>query len=274
MSRAIRMRAAIAVGVVFAMFLGGWIAVAQWSHPGYRHTETGELQRDTEGRLVPAGVVLVPGPIAVVEELYNLFAVRKFHVDVYLSVKRVTLGLGSSLLPGFVLGVILGLAPRSRAAVGPLFAFIQYIPPVAFVPMLILWFGIGLSQQVALLFIGTFFYFTVMVAESVAGVPSSYHDAARTLGTGRAGRVFRVAIPHSMPDVIQHARVMVGIAWTYLTVVEIVSADAGIGSVIINSQRYLQTPRVFAGLITIGALGILSDLLLRGLSRLLCRWKH
>jgi NitT/TauT family transport system permease protein len=80
-------------------------------------------------------------------------------------------------------------------------------------------------------------------------------------------------IPFCLPDFIKHVRVMVGIAWTYLTVVEMVSADTGIGSVIINSQRYLLTARVLAGLVTIGALGILFDLALRGLSRLLCRWK-
>lgn len=274
MRTAIRGRAAAAIAGVFALFVLGWVAAAEWSHPGYRTTDDGAVVRDEDGRPLPAGVVLVPGPLAVAEDLYRLFAVRKFHTDVYLSVKRITLGLLASLIPGFALGVALGLVPRLREAVAPLFAFIQYIPPVAFVPMLILWFGIGLGQQVALLFLGTFFYFTVMVAESVAGVPESYQDAARTLGTGRAARVFRVVIPYALPDLIQHARVMVGIAWTYLTVVEMVSADAGIGSVIINSQRYLMTGRVLAGLVTIGALGIVSDLLLRGVSRLFCRWKY
>ena len=243
--------AAIVVAVFLAVALI-WMLVARWSHPGFAVAPDGGPVLDYEGKPRTAGIVLVPGPVAVAEELYELFATRKFHKDVLLSSKRIGLGLGASLIPGFVLGLALGLWPKVRGAVAPLFAFIQYIPPVAFVPMLILWFGIGLTQQVSLLVLGTFFYFTVMVAETVAGVPPSHLDAARTLGTSALGRVARVVIPFCLPDFIKHARVMVGISWTYLTVVEMVSADSGIGSVIITAQRYLLTVRVMAGVVAIG----------------------
>lgn len=262
------------VVLVFAGLFGAWVLAATWSHPGYRVDRQGNPMLDDDDQPVPRGAVLLPGPLVVLEEWYGLFARRDFLTDVGQSVKRITLGLLAAIVPAFFLGIWFGVSPRVRSAVTPVFAFIQYIPPVAFVPILILWLGIGLSQQVALLFIGTFFYLTVMVAETVSNTPPTYHDAALTLGARPYQLVWNVIVPHGLPEFIQHLRVMVGIGWTYLTAVEMVSAENGIGKVIITSQRYLQTGRVLAGLVTIGVLGILFDLLLRGTSRLLCRWKY
>jgi NitT/TauT family transport system permease protein len=262
------------VVVVFAGLFGAWLAAAAWFHPGYRVDAQGAPVLDDENKPVTRGAVLLPGPWTVLREWYELFEHQDFLADVGQSVKRITLGLLAAIVPAFFLGIWFGVKPRVRSAVTPVFAFIQYIPPVAFVPILILWLGIGLPQQVALLFIGTFFYLTVMVAETVANTPPTYHDAALTLGARPYQLIWNVIVPHGMPDFIQHLRVMVGIGWTYLTAVEMVSAENGIGKVIITSQRYLQTGRVLAGLVTIGVLGIVFDLALRGTARLLCRWKY
>jgi len=228
------------------------------------------LSRPADG----VGVVLLPGPAAVIRELYVLFAQDNFLTDVLHSLRRIALGLLSAMVPAFVLGIWFGVSPRTRETATPLFAFAMYIPPTALVPILILWLGIGLMQQVALLFIGTFFYLTIMVAATVASTPQTYREAALTLGARPSQLIWRIIIPHSLPDFIQHMRVMTGIAWTYLTVAEMVAAQTGIGRVIINAQRYFQTGRVLAGVLTIGLLGILTDLLLQALSRILCRWKH
>jgi NitT/TauT family transport system permease protein len=269
-----QLTAAFWVFAVFAALFVAWVVAAEWAHPGYRVDSQGNRELDDEGHAIARGAVLLPGPGSVVVEWYELFAKHDFIADVAQSVKRISLGLLSAIVPAFFLGVWFGVSPRVRAAVTPFFAFVQYIPPVAFVPILILWLGIGLSQQVSLLFIGTFFYLTVMVAETVANTPPTYHDAALTLGARRYQLVWNVIVPHGMPEFIQHLRVMVGIGWTYLTAVEMVSAENGIGKVIITSQRYLQTGRVLAGLVTIGVLGILFDLFLRGTARLFCGWKY
>jgi NitT/TauT family transport system permease protein len=168
----------------------------------------------------------------------------------------------------------LGTAPRARAVAAPLFAFVQYIPPTAFVPILILWLGVGLQQQVALLFLGTFFYMTMLVAETVAATPTAYREAALTLGLRPGQLVWRVLVPNGLPEFLAHLRIMFGVAWTYLTVAEMVATEDGIGRVIINSQRYLQTGRVLAGMLTIGLLGVATDQLLRQASRRLCPWKE
>jgi NitT/TauT family transport system permease protein len=262
------------VVAVFVLLFAVWIAGAYWSHPGYQTHPDGTLSLDDDGLPKLAGPILFPSPAAVLQDLYRLLVRQSFLKDIGISLMRIGAGLLSSVVPAFILGIWLGINAFSRSAITPLFAFIQYIPPVAFVPVLILWFGIGLPQQVALLFIGTFFYLTLMIADTVANIPSAYRDAALTLGAKPHLLIWRVILPFGLPEFIQHLRVIVGIAWTYLTVVEMVSAETGIGSVIINSQRYLQTGRAMAGLFTIGVLGVLCDLALRGTSRLLCRWKY
>lgn len=247
----------VTILLTVGLLLAAWTGAAWWFRP------------EQEG-----GLVLLPSPLVVLREWYALFAEHEFITDVWQSTKRVLLGMLASTIPAFILGVWFGVNRRVYSAAGPLFAFAKYIPPVAFVPILILWLGIGLSQQIALLFLGTFFYLTVMVAETVASTPQTYRDAALTLGVRRRQIIWRVLIPHSMPEFIMHLRTMVGIAWTYLTVAEMVATEDGIGRVIINSQRYLQTGRVLAGMLTIGVLGVLFDLALRGGSKLLCRWKE
>jgi NitT/TauT family transport system permease protein len=177
-------------------------------------------------------------------------------------------------VPAMILGIWFGISPQVHAVATPLFAFVKYIPPVSFVPILILWLGIGLPQQVALLFIGTFFYLAIMIAETVASTPQTYKDAGRTLGLRERQLIWKVIIPHSLPAFFEHLRVMFGIAWTYLTVAEMVAAPNGIGRVIINSQRYLQTGRVLAGMLTIGVLGVLFDFVLARTSLWLCKWKR
>jgi NitT/TauT family transport system permease protein len=239
------------------LFLAGWSLAARLLVPA----EEGQL-------------VLLPGPIAVTRDLRELLVDQGFARDVLQSVMRITLGLLASAVPAFALGLVLGMKPRAYAAAEPLFSFASYVPPTAFIPILILWLGIGLPQQIALLFLGTFFHLTINVAETVARTPKAFYDAALTLGARRRQLVFKLTIPYALPEFFQHLRTVVALAWTYLVVAEMVAAETGIGRVIINSQRFLLTGRVLAGVLVIGLLGILSNKVFLVADRLLCRWKH
>ena len=219
------------------------------------------------------GLLMLPGPLLVLKDLYQMLVADRFFRDIALSSMRIGLGVLAATIPALVLGIWFGISPRVHAVATPVFAFVKYIPPVSFVPILILWLGIGLTQQVALLFIGTFFYLAIMIAETVASTPRTFKDAGLTLGLRERQLIWKVIIPHSMPAFFEHLRVMFGIAWTYLTVAEMVAAPNGIGRVIINSQRYLQTGRVLAGMLTIGVLGVLFDFVLARTSLWLCKWK-
>ncbi len=220
------------------------------------------------------GWEVLPGPLAVFGELATLFVERRFLTDILLSIMRIFLGLLAAMVPAFILGIWFGLSARAMGTAKPLFSFAKTLPPVSLVPILIMWVGIGIGQQVALLFIGTFFHLTMMVATTVADLPSTFREAAHTLGITPPRFITRVVIPYGLPEFINHIRIMVGVAWTYLIVVEMVAAEDGIGRVIIASQRSLLTGRVLAGVFTIGVLGILIDLLLQLVSHLASPWKR
>jgi len=146
-----RLLTRFSTSITLVLALLAWSGAAWLLRPG----ETGEL-------------VLLPGPVTVLVALYRLIVDDGFLADVALSVVRIILGLFLAMVPAFVLGVLFGIRPGLNTAAAPLFAFAKYVPPVAFIPILILWLGVGLPQQLALLFIGTFFYLTVMVATTVA----------------------------------------------------------------------------------------------------------
>jgi len=241
----------------FVVALGFWSLAAVLLHPS------------EEG-----GLVLLPGPAAVGTALFHLVVDDGFLYDVALSVLRIALGITLAAVPAFVLGIIFGIKPVLNTATAPIFAFAKYVPPVAFIPILILWLGIGLPQQLALLFIGTFFYLTVMITTTVANTPKTFNDAALTLGAKPRQLITKVIVRHGLPEFVEHLRTMLGIAWTYLVVVEMVAAESGIGRVIINSQRYLETGKVLAGVLTIGLLGILSDQLLQLIGWWLAAWRN
>lgn len=241
------------VALTFAFFFALWALVAAILEP-------------------ERGVVLFPGPVRVVQTWIEMLG-KGFLADIAMSSGRICLGVLAAAVPAVFLGLFLGVNQRSRDAIEPVFAFIKYIPPVSLIPVLILWLGIGLPNQVALLFIGTFFYLTTMIAESVATTPQAYRDAARTLGINDRRLVWKVLVPHATPAFFEHLRVMVGIAWTYLVAAEMVAAPDGIGRRIIEAQRYLQTDRVLAGILTIGLLGIAFDGVLRLASWWTCRWR-
>lgn len=222
----------------------------------------------------PGSRPTLPGPLLVFQELKVLFIEQAFHKDIVHSLIRIILGLLAAMIPAFILGIWFGLSKRVMDTAKPLFSFAKTLPPVALIPILIIWLGIGLTQQVALLFIGIFFNLTMMVAETVANLPDTFKNASKTLGINNKGFVWKIVMPYGMPEFINHIRIMMGVAWTYLIVVEMVAARSGIGRVIIDSQKFFLTGRVLAGVFTVGVLGVLIDLVLQLTSHCFCRWKH
>ena len=114
-------------------------------------------------------------------------------------------------------------------------------------------------SEIAIIFLGTFFQLTVMVADATRAVPATYLDLSRTLGLAGRQRLLHVLFPAALPTIYDSLRVCMGWAWSYLVVAELVAAASGIGHVVLQSQRYLKTPEVFAAILTIGGIGIVYD---------------
>lgn len=241
----------LAVGLGFGAFA---IIVAAWSILTY-------------GGIVEP--LFLPAPGTVAQALYDMFVHENFASDVWASFRRVGLGFIFAAVLGIPLGIAIGSFRAVQAFFEPVIAAVRYMPASAFIPLLIIWFGIGETEKMAVIWFGVFFPLTLMVADVSANIPKELVNIAYTLGASRWQVFRRVLLPASWPGVIDNMRIGLGWAWTYLIVAELVAASTGIGHVILQSSRFLQTEKIIAGILTIGALGLLSDAAFRLLYRTL-----
>jgi NitT/TauT family transport system permease protein len=194
--------------------------------------------------------------------------------DTAISIYRVTAGWLLSALLALPLGLLIGTFRPVQALLEPLTDFIRYMPAVAFIPLVMLWVGIDESSKIAIIFIGTFFQMVLMVAEDVRRVPGQQIEAAQTLGATRGEVIRMVLLQGAKPAVLDTLRITMGWAWTYLVVAELVAANSGLGYAILKAQRFLQTDKIFAGILIIGLIGLIIDQLFRWLHRIAFPWMH
>ena len=216
--------------------------------------------------------VFLPGPWAVLQRLAQWWAEDNLAADMSISAYRVIAGWALSVVVALPLGVLIGTFRPVQALLEPLTDFIRYMPAVAFVPLVMLWVGIDEGAKVAVIFIGTFFQMVLMVAEDVRRVPGTQIEAAQTMGATRGEIIKLVIVPSARPALLDTLRVTMGWAWTYLVVAELVAANSGVGFSILKAQRFLQTDKIFAGILLIGAMGLVIDQLFRFAHRQAFPW--
>jgi NitT/TauT family transport system permease protein len=161
-----------------------------------------------------------------------------------------------------------------QAVLEPLTDFIRYMPAVAFIPLVMLWVGIEESSKISIIFIGTFFQMVLMMAEDVRRVPLAQIEAAQTMGATRGESLKLVIFQAAKPALLDTLRVTMGWAWTYLVVAELVAANSGLGYSILKAQRFLQTDKIFVGIILIGLIGLVMDQLFRLAHRRAFPWLY
>src|SRR5262249_38753377 len=147
---------------------------------------------------------------------------------------------------GIGVGSAAGAFARIEDATLPLNSAIRYIPPTAFIGLTIIWVGIGEASKIALIALGVRFYITQMAADTIKLIPKVYAEAAQTLGANRWEVFSKVFFSMSIPDLLAVLRVNLGAAWTFLIVSELVAAQKGLGYLMATSQRFLETPKLFA----------------------------
>lgn len=208
----------------------------------------------------------VGGALAVV------FSRESYLGDVWVSVYRVMAAFALSAIIAVPIGLLAGHIPRVAKLVEPFVGFVRYLPVPAFVPLCILWFGLANTAKIAVIFLGTFFQLILLTGDVSRSIGRDYFDAAQTLGASRWQMLTRVLWPASLPGVVSACRTAVGWAWTYLVVAEIAGATSGIGFRIMQAQRYVETPKVFAGIVVIGLLGMTTDLIFQLIQKVSFRW--
>ena len=211
-------------------------------------------------------------PLTMLREGYALFTQYGFARDVGITVWRVVGGFVIAAVLAVPLGIAMGAYKPVEAFFEPFVSFARYLPASAFIPLLILWAGIGELQKLLVIFIGTFFQVVLMVAVIVGGTRRDLVEAAYTLGADARGVVRRVLLPSAAPSIAEALRLVLGWAWTYVIVAELIGASSGIGHMITDSQALLNTGQIIFGIIVIGVIGLVSDFAFKRANERLFPW--
>ena len=224
----------------------------------------------TFGGLVPR--TFLADPLTMLQSGWTLLTQHGFIADIGMTVWRVVGGFLIAAALAVPLGVLMGAYKPVEAFFEPFVSFARYLPASAFIPLLILWAGIGEAQKLAVIFIGSFFQLVLMIAVSVGNTRRDLVEAAYTLGALDRGIVTRVLMPASAPEIAETLRMVLGWAWTYVIVAELIGASSGIGHMITDSQALLATDQIIFGILVIGLIGLVTDFAFKAANRKLYPW--
>jgi NitT/TauT family transport system permease protein len=214
----------------------------------------------------------LPSPGSVIRAGRTLASSGVLWTDILATMRRVAIGFALVVMVSVPLGVAMGTLPAARAFFEPMIGFVRYMPAPAFIPLLIIWLGLGEESKIALLYIGTVFFNTLMTADVAEQVPRPLIDVSYTLGAGRWAVFRKVILPHSLPGIINAMRVNIAATVNLVVVAELIAAQEGLGYRITRAQRFLQTDQIFFILIVIGIIGVTIDVGFRLLRRGVAPW--
>jgi len=216
--------------------------------------------------------IFLASPLRMVQEGWSLLTEYNFSYDIGMTIWRVVGGFVLAAAIAVPLGIAMGAWKVVEALLEPFVSFARYLPASAFIPLLLLWAGIGETQKLLVIFIGSVFQIILMVAFTVGQTRRDLVEAAYTLGASDGGIVKRVLIPASAPQIAETLRLVLGWAWTYVIVAELIGSSSGIGHMIVDSQALLNTGQIIFGIIVIGIIGLVSDFLFKAVNRRLFPW--
>lgn len=216
----------------------------------------------------------LPGVEQVVGQIYYLIAEKDYLTDIGKSLYRIYLSFLVACLLAVPLGVLMGSFVRLRALINPTVGGLRYLPAASFVPLLLVYLGPTDTSKMALLFLGCVFFLIALILDNVLAVPKEFIESAQTMGASRRHIVFNVIFRASAPQILDSMRNMIAVSWTYLVIAEIVAATDGIGAVMMRAARFLHVDAIMAGILTIGVLGVLTDISFRLASHFLFPYTH
>ncbi len=217
----------------------------------------------------------LPTPIEVAERIHYLlgqpFAGATLPVHLARSFERYAYGFLLAAAVGVPLGLLMGWFRWLDEIVTPVFDGLRFIAPIAWVPFAALWFGTGIGGPIMIIFSGAFPPCLINAYRGARFVDRTYVEAAQMLGTGNARTILQVLLPASFPSIVAGLRIGAGLGWQSLVGAELIVAQAGVGYMMVQGQSNLSTPTVMAGMIAIGVVGLLIDVVLRQIEALVRR---
>lgn len=219
----------------------------------------------------------LPAPEVVLQRFFRLNAEGYQNFTLWehtgISLQRVLLGFLFGSMLGIPIGYAMGLTNWSRGWFDPIVEFMRPVPPLALIPLMIIWFGIGEMSKIILLFLAALWIMIISARAGVSGVAISKVHAAYSLGASKWQILTKVIIPNSLPEIFTGARVAMGVCWGTVVAAELVAAERGIGMMIMVASKFQLTDIIIVGIIVIGIIGFLIDVGIRALERWLVPWK-
>lgn len=214
----------------------------------------------------------LPSPQDVAGAFQRLWEKGFITQDIFASFGRVAIGFSLAAIVAIPLGISMGAFASIRAMMEPIIGILRYMPAPAFIPLLIIYLGLNEEPKIALIFIGTVFYNTLMIMDAVKFVPKDLIETTYTLGGRRWQVLMSVITPYIVPSIIDTLRINVAASWNLVVIAELVAAEEGLGKRILLAQRFFKTDEIFACLIMLGVIGFALDLIFRWVLKTSCKW--
>lgn len=224
-------------------------------------------------RTIPDLRLLLPSPTDTAIAAAELVKTGVLQRDIFESLRRVFVALFVASVVAFPMGLLIGMSKSAAWLLEPIFGFFRPIPPLAWIPLSIVWFGISESQNIFIIFLGAFFPILVNTIQGVREVDQQLVRAAKTLGANRLAIALTVLLPAALPSMFVGFRVGVGIAWMALVAGELVAASSGLGFLISQGRMLFRPDFIIVGMVTIGMIGLILDGAVRLLQRSVMKWQ-
>lgn len=216
---------------------------------------------------------LVPAPHAVAARFAEL-GTGRLPLDVLMSTRRVLTGVALGIALAVPVGFLLGWYRQVRTFVDPLVNFFRALPPIALIPLVIVYFGVDELAKTVILFYAAFFAGVIVMYEGIAQISPIYLRVARTLGASDSEIFLKVVVPMTVPHMLTALRVALGVAWATLVASELIAAQQGLGALIQDAASFFQLDIIYVGIISIGFIALAMDLVLRAIARRLLVWQE
>ena len=217
---------------------------------------------------------LFPPPHLVLERAVFLFTEGGLLFDMLSSIQRVAIGVLLGVSAAVPVGFLLGWYEKLGSFFQPLINFFRALPPIALIPLVIVYFGIGEVAKTIVLFYAAFFASVVVLFEGISTIDPLFIRAAKTLGASSFEIFTKVVFPLAIPHILTALRVSLGVSWATLVAAELVAAQTGLGAVIQNASNYFQIPIIYMGIALIGILALIMDVLIRWLTGYFTKWQE
>ncbi len=216
----------------------------------------------------------LPSPQHVVSTLYILLTEKDFLSDIGISLFRIIGSFTAVCVVAVPLGIFMGCFDNMRALINPVVSGARYLPAASFIPLLLVWFGPTDLQKMALLFLGVIFFLIALILDNTKAVQKELIEVALTMGASKKQIVLGVVSRAATPAILDSMRTMIAVGWTYLVIAEIVAAQDGIGAVMMRAGRFLKADVIMAGILTIGILGVITDIAFRLIAHYIVPWNR